>query len=66
MLRKTFGPVKVGDDYRIQTNRKLNELFNDMYVAKRFNNQRFRWLGNVVRMDIDVPSRFMFDAVIRK
>ena len=37
VLRKIFGPVRVGDDYRIRTNRKLYELFNDMDVAKRIN-----------------------------
>ena len=37
-----FGPVRVDDDYRIRTNRVLYEHFNDMYVAKRINNQRFR------------------------
>ena len=42
MLRKIFGSVTVGDDYRIRTNRELYELFNDMDVAKRINIQRNR------------------------
>ena len=42
VLRKIFGPVRVGDDYRIRTNRELHELFNNMDIAKRINNQRFR------------------------
>ena len=62
--RKIFGPVRVGNDYRIRTNRELYELFNDMDVAKRINNQRFRWLGHVVRMDEDAPPRRVFDAVV--
>ena len=37
VLRKIFGPVRVGDDYRIRTNRALYELFNDVNVAKRIN-----------------------------
>ena len=32
--------------------------------AKRINNQRFRWLGHVVRMDEDAPPRRVFDAVV--
>ena len=35
VLRKIFGSIRVGDDYRIRTNRELYELFNDMDVAKR-------------------------------
>ena len=64
VLRKIFGPVRVGDDYHIRTNRELYELFNDMDVAKRINIQRFRWLGDVVRMDEDAHSRQVFDAVV--
>ena len=30
VMRKIFGPLRVGDDYRIRTNRELYELFNDM------------------------------------
>ena len=62
MLRKIFGPVQDGDDYRIRTNLEMYELFNDMDVAKRINNQRFRWLGHVFRMDEDAPQRRVFDA----
>ena len=64
VLRKILGAVRVGDDYRIRTNRELYELFNDMDVAKRINNQRFRWLGHVIRMNEDAPPRRMFDAVV--
>ena len=35
-----------------------------MNVAKRINNQRFRWLGHVVRMDEDAPPRRVFHAVV--
>ena len=64
VLRKIFGTVRVGDDYRIRTNRKLYELFNDMHVAKRINNQRFRWLGHVVHMDEDASPRRVFEAMV--
>ena len=55
MLRKISGPVRVGDDYHIRTNLELYELYNDMDVANRINNQRFRWVGHIVRMDEDAP-----------
>ena len=42
----------------------FTKLFNDMDVAKRINNQQFRWLGHVVRMVDDAPPRLVFDAVV--
>ena len=49
-----FFPVRVGDDYRIRTNRKLYEFFNDMDIAKRINNDSagspmsFGWIKAVL------------------
>ena len=64
VLDKIFGPVRVGDDYRIRTNQELYELFNDMGVAQRINIQRLRWLGHVARMDEDAPAKRVFDAEV--
>ena len=35
--RQIFGPVRVGEDYRMRTNREMYKLINDMDVAKRIN-----------------------------
>ena len=43
---------------------ELNELFNDMDVAKRINIQQCRWLGHAVRMDENAPTKRVFDAVV--
>ena len=48
----------------MRTNRELYELFNDMDVAKRINNQLFLWFGYAVRMDEDAPPRRVVDAVV--
>ena len=64
VLRKIFGAVRVGKDYRIRTNRELYELFNDMVIAKRINIPRLLWLGHVVRIDEDAAPRRVFDAVV--
>ena len=64
VLRKIFGPVRVGDDFRIGFNSELYELLNDMYVVQRINIQRLRWLDYVVRIEEDAPARRVFDAVI--
>ena len=65
VLRKIFGPVRVGDDFRIRFNSELYELLNDnMDVVQRINIQRLRWLGHVVRMEEDALARRVFDAGI--
>ena len=43
VLRKIFGPVRVGDDFRIGFNSELYELLNDIDVMQRINIQRLRW-----------------------
>ena len=55
VLRKIFGPVRVGDDFRIRFNSELYEPLNI---------QRLRWLGQSVRMEEDAPTRRVFDAGI--
>ena len=64
VLRKIFGPVRVGDDFRIRFNSELYELPNDMDVVQRINIQRLRWLGHVVRLEEDASARRVFDAGI--
>ena len=64
VLRKIFGPVRVGDDFRIRYNSELYELLNDLDVVQCINIQRLRWLGHVVRVEEDAPARRVFDAGI--
>ena len=64
VLRKIFGPVRVGDDFRIRFNSELYELLNDMDIVQRINIQQLSWLGHVVRMEEDAPTRRVFDAGI--
>ena len=61
VLRKIFGPVRVGDDFRIRFN---SELLNDIDVVQRINYHRLRWLGHAVRMEEDAPARWVFDLWI--
>ena len=62
VIGKIFGPVCVGDDFRIRHNSELYELLNDMAVVQRINIQRLRWLGHVIRMEEDAPARQVFDT----
>ena len=52
VLRKIFGPVRVGDYFRIRYNSELYELLNDMDVVLRSN-------IHVVCMEENDPSRRM-------
>ena len=61
---KNFDPVRVGDDFRSRYNSELCELLNDMDVMQRFNIQRLRWLGHVVRVEEYASARRIFDAAI--
>ena len=37
VVRKIFGPVQVGNDFRIRYNSELYELLNDMDIVQRIN-----------------------------
>ncbi|XP_043064095.1 uncharacterized protein LOC122320085 [Drosophila ficusphila] len=64
ILRKIFGPICVGDAYRIRWNHELYELYGDVDVVSRVKIHRLRWLGHIARMEEDAPARKVFDAVI--
>ena len=58
VLRKIFGPVRGGDDFRIRFNSELYELLNDIDIVHG------RWFAHVVRMEEDALARLVFDAWI--
>ena len=62
VLRKIFGPFRVGDDYRIRMNHELYELYDDIEIVQRLTIQRLRWLGHVHRMDDDAPANKVFES----
>ena len=49
ILRKIFGPVRIGEDYRIRMNHELYELYADMDIVKRITIHRLHELGHVHR-----------------
>ena len=64
VLHKIFGPVRVGDDFRIRYNSELYELLNNLDVMQHINIQRQRWFGHGVRMEEDPPAKRVFDTGI--
>ena len=65
VLRKIFGPVRVGEDYRSRMNHELYELYADIDVVQRIAIQRLRWLGHVVRMDEEAPAKKVFEGEVQ-
>ena len=64
VLRKIFGPVRVGGDFRIRFNSELYEILNHIDAAQRIKIQQLRWVDYVVRMEEDAPARRILDAGI--
>lgn len=57
LLRRMFGPVCIGGEWRIRYNFELYQLYDDIDVVARIKIQRLRWLGHVARMDEDAPQK---------
>lgn len=54
VLRKIFVPICNGEDFHVQTNKELHDLFNEMQLHYH--------LGHVVRMEDDLLERRVFHA----
>ena len=63
VLRKIFGPKRVGDDFRIRYNSEY-ELLNHMDAVQRINIHCLRWFVHVVRMEEDAPAGLVFGTGI--
>ena len=63
ILIKGSGPVRVGDDFRIQFNSEFYQLLNDMDIVQSINNQLLPWLSQFVQMENHLASR-VIDARI--
>ena len=56
-LRKIFGPLRVGKEYRIRMN---HELYDDVDAVQRIKMQQLCWMEHVARMDENAPARMVF------
>ena len=60
ILRKIYGPIQVGDIWRIGNNEELNRNGGD--IVKFIKAQRIRWLGQVHRRVLGVMPRKMMEG----
>jgi hypothetical protein len=51
ILRKIYGPVKDGDNWRIRTNSELDTLTGGVNIVRYIKAQRLRWFGHTQRME---------------
>ncbi|RLU25142.1 hypothetical protein DMN91_003234 [Ooceraea biroi] len=51
VLRRIFGPVREGDEWRIRRNRELMELLQEPHLSVHIRLLRLGWFGHVRRMD---------------
>lgn len=50
VLRKIYGGVKEGENWRRRTNQELQECYKDKSITLIVKQCRLRWLGHIVRM----------------
>ena len=61
ILRKTYGPVKENELWRIRQNDELEAIIKRENIVRFIKCQRIRWLGHIERMqDTEIPKK---DAV---
>jgi hypothetical protein len=57
ILRTIYGPTKEGDEWRIQNNKHLYDLYKDEHIVTFIKLGRLRWTGHVIRMEEDRPAK---------
>jgi hypothetical protein len=60
-VRKIYGPINEGGQWRIRTNAELQELYGEQDLVAVIKKGRLRWLGHMERMDDNrVPKRVLY------
>ena len=60
MLRRILGPVCVEGQWRSRYNDELYEMYGDLPVVQRMKLVRLRWAGQVVPMEMDDLTGWVF------
>ena len=58
--RKIYGPLKIGDIWRIRTNTELKDLYKDLDIVTDIKKRRLIWVGHLERMGEDRGCRKIY------
>jgi hypothetical protein len=60
VLRKIYGPVCENREWRIRTNTKLMELYDELDIVTEGKWMKLRWLGHMERMSDDRSTKKLY------
>ncbi|XP_023213623.1 uncharacterized protein LOC111616447 [Centruroides sculpturatus] len=59
ILRRIYGPVQERGEWRIRSNKELEDLYENSDIVTEIKRGRFRWIGHLERMD---PERKVYQV----
>ena len=60
IFRRIYGPKHENEEWKIRTNRELEEISKGENIVKWIKGQRISWLGHLVRMEEDRMPKKIF------
>lgn len=61
ILRRIYGPIKEGEEWRTRMNYELKNLYKDPDIISTIKTQRIKWLGHLIRMRNDRGPKMAYE-----
>lgn len=62
VLRRIFGPVKEGGEWRRRYNEEIRRLYNEPDIVNAVKRMRIQWIGHVTRMTPNTLTQRVFNS----
>lgn len=62
ILRRIYGPKKEGEQWRIRTNKEIEELYNSQAIVTDIKIKRLNWLGHIQRKSAEEMVKKVFNG----
>jgi hypothetical protein len=60
IVRRIYGPINEGENWRIRTNKELEDMLEGADIVKFIKSLRLRWCGHIERMNNEImPKQIM-------